>query len=288
MTTARTKAAIRASRGDALISAYGRDQRRRGLMPGTIETRHLVLRSFEGANLLANSIGIEGATRDDIELWLDSLRLAARTRSNYLSCLHSFYEWALENGEIVVDPTAAIRRPKVRQTLPRPIPPEHLRLALDNADAQMRCWLMLGAYQGLRCLEIAGVDREDVIDTEGLLRVLGKGGKERIVPLHPMVFAALDALPMPQRGMLFRRASLLDRYPAYTVSQDINAYLHGLGIPSTAHSLRHYFGTWVLRASHNLRTTQVLMGHSSPTSTAIYTAFDDAGAVEAVRSLQTV
>ena len=64
--------------------------------------------------------------------------------------------------------------------------------------------LSLAAYAGLRCQEIAGLDREDVLEAKGLLRVVkGKGGVERIVPLHPEALAALRCLPMPRSGALF-------------------------------------------------------------------------------------
>jgi integrase len=119
---------------------------------------------------------------------------------------------------------------------------------------------------------MAGLDREDVLEGEGLLRITqGKGGTERVIPLHPDVLAALVALPMPESGVIFRRPWCRDRWPAHNVSHTINTYLHSLGIDSTAHALRHWFGTTIYQLTKDIRLTQELMGHSGPNTTAIYT-----------------
>jgi integrase len=86
---------------------------------------------------------------------------------------------------------------RLRQLLPRPAPDHVVRRILAIAPPQIRCRTLLGAFEGLRCQEMARLRREDVLETEGLLRVVrGKGAYERIVPLHPDVWTGLGEPPM--------------------------------------------------------------------------------------------
>jgi integrase/recombinase XerC len=150
----------------------------------------------------------------------------------------------------------------------------------------MRAMLLLAAFAGLRCQEIAGLERDDVIEAKDLLRVRhGKGQKERVLPLHPDVMAALRALPMPQTGPLFLRPSGAAHTPV-TVSEAMRDYLRRIcGIDATAHQLRHWFATEVYASSKDIRVTQELLGHSNPATTARYVAFSRVDAAAAVGSL---
>ena len=222
-------------------------------------------------------------TKDQIEIWLDAAPIGARSRRWRLSMLDVFFRWAIEEELLSENPVARIVKPRVTPGMPRPMRDADLGRALELAPPQMRCWLLLGAYEGLRCMEIAGLDREDVLEDEGLLRVShGKGNKQRMLPAHPEALAALRALPMPPAGALFRRPRDLDRYPAWQVSQGINLYLHSIGITSNAHSLRHWF---VYRADADLLLTQKLLGHSTPAVTAVYAAADPTTAAPTVNGL---
>lgn len=275
-----------------LLGLFARDQRRRELSPATrYKARHFLER---WAQWLPHPVA--EATREDIESFLDSLHVEPRSRAAYLSHLRAFYRWATEVGEVEKDPAALVKRPKVRRTVPRPMSDADLHLAMTKASPMVRCWIALGAYAGLRVAEIAGLNRDDVLvefyDHEGtrqrraMLRVLGKGNKERIVPLHPVALAALDALPMPTSGALFRRLRCKDRYPAAQLCTELNAYLHDIGIQSTAHSLRHWFGTKTYQFSGaDLRLVQELMGHDAITSTAVYTKVPQARSREVVMGL---
>jgi site-specific recombinase XerC len=283
-----------------LVKLYDRDQRRRGLASTTLEVRryHLALFLKE-----TSPTRFSQHTPESIKDWLDvhmaetERKAAKRTKTQshatlykrrywWLSVLSCFYDWAVEAGYLRNNPVRRVHRPRLKRMLPRPIPDAELSSALRQADPQMRCWLLLGALAGLRCQEMAGLDREDILEAEGLIRgVHGKGGHERMVPLHAQVLGALVALPMPPAGALFRR-KMGGRFDASRVSHEVNLFLHGLGITSTAHTLRHFFGTKLYAGSHDLRLTQEMLGHQSPTTTAIYTAFDRGSAAEAVRALQ--
>jgi integrase/recombinase XerC len=262
---------------DDLIAGYRRDMERRGLAHATVDKRTRNLRLFE------SEVGLV-ATKEQVEVWLDGRGLVAKSRSVWLSHLACFYSWAVQDGRLKVDPTARIQRPKLRRKLPRPIPDKDLRKALANADPRMRCWLLLGALAGLRCQEIAGVAVEDVLEDAGQLRVVdAKGGTERMVPLHPEVLKALREL-LPPRGPVFRGTR--GRVTAGDVSHKTGDYLHGLGITSTPHALRHWYATEVYRSTLDLRLTQELMGHKSVTSTEIYARADMQKAGVAVRALR--
>jgi len=267
----------------ALIAKYVTHLQRRNLSPRSIEAVESRLRTFTRAN--RGTFGT--VTRAGVEAILDKRNLSPRTRYWWISMLSGFYTWAIDEELLEVDPTAKITRPNLKKTLPRPMTDADLRRALYGGEPMMRCWLLLGAYEGLRCQEIAGVSREDVDEDAMTLRVVyGKGAKERMLPLHADVLEALRALPMPARGPLFRRSRCLDRYPPYAVSQELNDYLRGLGIKSSAHTLRHYFASNVYAATLDLRLTQELMGHESADTTAIYTKADMGKGAGAVASLK--
>ena len=150
-----------------LIDLYVLSMRRRYLSPRTIEVRDRFFRQF----LREVRCGFAKVTRDKIETWLDSGRkgpaIGARARRWRLSTLDCFYRWAVEEGFLTDNPAAKIAKPRVPVGMRRPMRDADLRLALEKATPEMRAWLLLGAYEGLRCCEIAGLDREDVLDDVG-------------------------------------------------------------------------------------------------------------------------
>lgn len=275
-----------------LLRAHLIAQERRGNLETSIKKRRLALRSFaqwlEPRSLL-------DATRQDIETFLDARRgrdgrpIGGRTRYSWVSDFHVFYTWAVNEELAEKDPTLGIVRPKLRRNLPRPISDDDLADALAGAPPQMRAMLSLAAYQGLRCQEIAGLTREDVLDTRDpavLVIVRGKGGNQRIVPAHPDALEALRCLPMPRSGPIFRLPKGSQHSPA-SVSVAVRRYFVELGIEATAHQLRHWFGTGIYAASRDIRLTQELLGHQSPTTTSIYVAWAAVDAAPAVAALTT-
>ena len=264
---------------------YGRDQERRGLSPGTIERRRRVLRSFR----LYRDACVVSATPDEVEAWLDSCRLTARSRYVYLSTLHGFYQWArrheLSDGN---DPTEAILRPRLSRLIPRPMQDADLTTAISQADDRMRCWLTLAAFEGFRCKEIAELERQHVLEDRDppLIAVAhGKGGHQAVLPLNPSTHLALRLYGMPRSGPVFTKGDGRPFLPG-TVSTYMARYLHGLGIEATAHRARHWFGTRLWADTKDLRLVQEMMRHASPTTTAGYTAYDQSLAGAAVRALR--
>lgn len=259
-----------------LIGAYAQDSSNRGLQVTTIEMRTVRLRCFAG--WLDRPLGT--ATADDVECFLAGRRIGVRTRYTWLSHLSCFYRWGVRRDIFTADPTGRIDRPRLPKLLPRPISDANLTIAID-APPRVRAMLLLASHMGLRCCEISRLHANDIIDTADapMILVHGKGAKDRMIPLHPLVLDALG--PLPHRGWLFRRAEGGQLSPA-EVSIMMRRHLHDQGIDATGHQLRHWFATRVYRATRDLRLTQELLGHASPTTTACYTAWATGDATAAV------
>jgi site-specific recombinase XerD len=257
--------------------------RRRGLASGTIQARRGLLCRWRQW-LSMHGLNLETATGADVDAWLDAGVHGTSSRYTAISHLHAFYRWAQRVGRLSVDPTLQVERPRLSPGLPRPMHPTDLALAIALADLPMQTALLLGAGSGLRCCEIARLRWDDVHD--GRARVLGKGNRERIVPLHPLVDELLERLPRRSVWVLDGWQTGAVGNPGLKTSQRINRYLHGLGIAATAHQLRHYAATHALQASHDLRAVQKLLGHASPATTAIYTAIEVDDLVPIVHSIR--
>lgn len=231
------------------------------------------------------------ATKDDLQRWASSLAAAdktPRTRYAEISIVHAFYIWAHEHEFVTVVPTMRLPRPKLPKALPRPMSTAHLDKAMLGAPPHLRCWIVLAAYAGLRCCEIAPLTRDQIMDSldPPMLMVHGKGSKDRLVPLSPLVMNELIQYGLPSRGHLFGGLTRSGRPPtANRVSQLLNSWLHDSGVPDTAHSLRHRFATDVQRLSGDIQTTAHLLGHANISTTTVYAAFDNARAIAAVLAL---
>lgn len=239
--------------------------------------------------LLERELGkpIEHATADDLENWYAVLaeRIEPAARGRYLSHASNFYRWMIRARLRDDDPTARLSHPRLQRRLPRPIADRDLIPALLNAPVRVRPWLLLGLLAGLRACEIAGLRGEDVNwDMNMLLIVEGKGGKQRLLPLHPQVADELDLLP--RQGWLFPHRDHLHRpMRPWNVSHGVNTYLHQIGVEATFHQFRHRFATDVYAATRDLRLTQELLGHADPRTTAGYAAWDQGAATAAVEQL---
>lgn len=274
------------ARGNELLGRFAVAQQRRGLRDSTISDRErLLIRFFRHVDPYE-------ATADDVEQWLDGCHLTNKSRATYLSNLGPFFAWMVADGERDDNPVDKIARPRLPRMLPRPAPAYDLDVALERAGPRMRCWLLLAAYEGLRCFEIAALCREDVLDGQEppLLRLSdAKGGHQRVLPLNPLVLDALRAYGMPNRGPLFRftqRRKQGLQITAHAVSDYINDHLRRCQAASTAHQFRHQFGSACYRETRDVFLVQTLMGHADPRSTAGYVAINPVeSAVEVVTGL---
>jgi site-specific recombinase XerD len=258
--------------------------RLRGLRQSTITTRRNRLRHLQRA---LGTDDLLAVTPEQLHDWQAALRLTPAAHAAYVSNVQQFYAWALDEGLIGTDPARKLIKPKVPRRLPRPIAEDDLAFAVAAASVRVRPWLVLAGWAGLRAQEIAYLERAEVRETDRpphLIVIDGKGGRQRVVPLHPRVEAALR--PMPAAGFLFlRRDGQPGPNAPWMVSHLANEHLHELGIDATLHQIRHRFGTRLHAACHDLRVVQEVMGHSSPSTTAGYVEYSRQLAVDAVNRI---
>lgn len=229
--------------------------------------------------------GLAYACTDELreQIYTDDRRPA--TTALYRAAAAAFYGWATRESDPWLDYNPAQHLPaaRVRARAPRPVTHEQLRDILARAREPHRTWYLLGSAQGLRCIEISRLDRDDVTEQDTWIR--GKGDRERIVPTHPAVWAAVADLP---RGPVARTPDGSARADRRQVRERANWYLHHrLGHQDvTMHRLRHWYGTYVHQAAGgDLRVAQELLGHASPTTTQVYVAVAGGAKTAAVHAL---
>jgi site-specific recombinase XerD len=211
------------------------------------------------------------ATREDVEQWWrDRAHLAPATRNNELSALRSFYKWAIRWEVRPDDPTLRIDGLKQDRGLPRPVSRADLFTLLERLDGDLRRAVALGAWAGLRVSEAAALDWVDVDQEANRIRVTGKGRKVRLVGLSPLL---LDSLLPDTGGNVVTAGG--KQYAAGTLDRKVNRAIRAAGVDATYHQLRHRFGTMALATSGNLLAVSRAMGHTSPSTTAIYSATSD-------------
>jgi len=208
------------------------------------------------------------------------------TRRAYVCHVRAFYAWAVDKARIRdTNPALVLTIPKIPRAVPRPMEEEQLRAALLGARPKMRVWLLLGAFCGLRCVEIAGLQWTDLrMSEQPTLHVRGKGGEERIVPVPAVVLAALDGYGRRRTGPMFYGLDA-QQVSAKTVSHCINRFLSRRGIDATAHQLRHRYATAGYQLTRDIRLMQEMLGHRDPKTTARYAQYDKSHAAEMVRQL---
>jgi integrase/recombinase XerC len=204
----------------------------------------------------------------------------AETRKSARTTIRGFYSWAYETGRIGSDPSASLPHVKVPMGTPRPTPVDVVTKALQRADRDGRLMICLAVLAGLRRSEIARVHSRDIVsDIVGhSLRVNGKGGKVRVVPLHPRIVHELGGR---QPGFIFPGKDDGHLSPLWVGKKLARL----LGDGWSGHTLRHRFSTSAYEVGHDLLSVQALMGHSSPTTTKRYTALDDESLRATIRGI---
>lgn len=204
-----------------------------------------------------------------------------------LSSARSFHRFLMREGQANRDPSAGVVRPKLPRALPRPLPVEDIERLLatphEGTAAGLRDRAVLETLYGagLRISELVGLDVDDADLEEGSVRVLGKGGKERDVPLGRYARRAIGAYLTRARPTLAtprsRAALFLNRRGGRLTRQGCSKLIAGhvkrAGIAQrvTPHTLRHSFATHLLEGGADVRVVQELLGHASVATTQIYT-----------------
>lgn len=217
-------------------------------------------------------------TSEDLIDWLGSKAWKPNTLRSYRASFRAFFTWGQGLGRRRDNPALLIPRVKVPRGLPRPTPEQVYRDAVRATDDDVRLMINLAAVCGLRRGEISRVRREDVFaDLLGWsLRVIGKGGHERHVPLTDGLAALLRARPPSWIFPSPRRPGPLT--PAHVGKLVSRAFPDGW----TCHNLRHRCGTIAYEHTKDLRAVQELLGHAKPETTALYTQVRQASIREAV------
>lgn len=234
----------------------------RALSPQTVATYARTLRTLPNP---------ETATRTDLEDWWHTRsHLATTSRANELSAIRRFYSWCVTYDHRDDDPSRRIAPLKIPRGLPRPASRDDVIRLLAALDGPMRRAVCLGAYGGLRVAEAAGISWLDIDTEHHRMRVTGKGGKVRLVGLPPIL---LDSLLPDTGGNVVTGGAA---WSAAMLQQRVNRAIRGAGLDLTFHQLRHRFGTQATASGVPLLSVMRAMGHSDPSSTAIYAATSDA------------
>jgi integrase/recombinase XerD len=203
-----------------------------------------------------------------------------------LSSVRAFYRFLLRDGKISSDPTAAVIRPKLPRSLPKPLSVDDVARVLAHPDRSAkglrdRAVLETLYGAGLRISELVGLDVDDLDLQEGSVRVLGKGGKERDVPIGRYARDAISAYLTRVRPQIVtarsRSALFLNLRGGRLTRQGctgiIQQHAAGAGIRKrvSPHTFRHSFATHLLDGGADVRVVQELLGHASVATTQVYT-----------------
>ena len=269
----------------------------RGLAPNSLAAYRRDLRryvDFLASRGLREATGVREA---DVSAFLAAIRtggdgrpgLGAASAARAVVAVRGFHRFLLLEGAAPTDPAADVHPPATPKRLPKAIGVTEVERLLDAAGAvpppgglRDRALLELLYGCGARISEAVGLDVDDVDPDDGLVRLFGKGRKERVVPLGSYAVAAIEAYRVRARPELARRGrgtpalflnvrgGRLSRQSAWSVLQAA-AERAGLTARVSPHTLRHSFATHLLEGGADVRVVQELLGHASVTTTQLYT-----------------
>lgn len=204
------------------------------------------------------------------------------TKRTYHNHLASAYTWLTETGQLAVNPMTRMKAPPPPRPRPKPLTATEAALVLEHAHGNVRAFVMLGLFAGLRCFEIAKFAGKDV--NERNITVLGKGGQLWMLPTHPLLWEL--AQHYPREGWWFPSRFRSDGYVSRSwVGNSVHDVMAGLGIPGSIHRMRATYGTTLLRNGANVKVVQELMRHTSLESTAHYLGVADDELARAIGTL---
>jgi integrase/recombinase XerD len=262
----------------------------KGLSPNTVSAYRRDLMKFsEFAK--KRKLMLEAVTRDDLVDFLAGLyrqKLESKSVARHLVSLRNFFRFAQVQELIAVDPSLNLESPKIRRSLPGYLRLEEVERLLAQPDAKTpfglrdRAMLEVLYSAGLRVSELVGLRVSDLDTKAGCVRCIGKGDKERIVPIGKKALAIVDGYLREARPTLLgkavgsptlfvnRRGGALSRVGVWKI---LSAYGRraGLQVALTPHMLRHSFATHLLERGADLRSVQLMLGHADISTTQIYT-----------------
>tara|TARA_B110000285_G_scaffold76979_1_gene88612 strand:- start:6060 stop:6989 length:930 start_codon:yes stop_codon:yes gene_type:complete len=262
----------------------------RGLSRNTLESYGRDLKYF-AYWLQVNDETVLGANRQKVLAYLThrvDQGITARSSARALSSIRSLYRFLVREERISEDPTLRIENPKLGRKLPETLSEKAVDALLSAPNTKTavgfrdRTMLELLYATGLRVSELVNLRMIDVNLRQGVLRVMGKGDKERLVPIGAEAIDWLEAFIQAHRAELMRRSGpnevLFPSNRGRAMTRQAFWYLikrhsaqAGTGLSLSPHSLRHAFATHLLNNGADLRVVQLLLGHSDLSTTQIYT-----------------
>jgi len=218
--------------------------------------------------------------------------ISSSSQARILTCLHSFYQYLLSNQLIKKDPTKQLSQPKLEKKLPVFLNIQEVEKLLEAPSSSSlfgqrdRAMLELLYSCGLRVSELINLSYHNINLKEEFIRIHGKGNKERVLPMGEVAIDYLMKYETNARPMLLKngqsdsyflsnRGSAMSRQNFFYI---IKAYANQVGIdkPLSPHSLRHAFATHLVQKGADLRSVQLMLGHSDISSTQLYTHIQNA------------
>lgn len=226
----------------------------------------------------------EAATPDRIVEWLaEGGEWSPNTRWTYHTALSAWFLWLQKRGHRVDNPMVTIDRPRRSKGEPHPVSDKDMqRILTVRAHRRTRAMLMLAAFEGFRVHEIAKVKGEHLNLVDRTITVTGKGGITATLPLHSRVVEV--AYQMPRKGFWLPGPDR-GHQRRESVSGTIKEAMIRAGVPGSAHSLRHWFGTALVEAGVDLRTVQTLLRHQNLATTEIYTKVSERRRADGIERL---
>jgi len=279
---------------ETLIGAYlNYTKVEKGLAVNTIAAYANDLKKF-AAFAKERKYPIDAINHDCIVEYLSGLyhqRLDSRTVSRHLVSLRNLFRFALAEGVITADPTVNLESPKVRKSLPTYLRMEEVDRLLAQPDVSTpqglrdRAIIELLYSTGMRVSELVGLRVPDMDMRMGCLRCIGKGDKERVVPVGRQALAAVQEYLVSARPLLLgggkaaqpsqklfvnRRGGQLSRIAIWRILKEYGRQA-GIRTQLSPHKLRHSFATHMLERGADLRSVQLMLGHADISTTQIYT-----------------
>ena len=230
---------------------------------------------------------IDSADLQSYLAWRAGRKLSPRSTSRVLSCLRGFYRYLLRENRIARDPTLLVENPKLGRPLPKSLSEQDVERLLAAPDAESpigqrdRAMLEVLYATGLRVSELVGLTLYQVNLRQGVVRVTGKGGKERLVPMGEIAQSRVETFIRQGRAAILGDSQLDVLFPSERGRQMTRqtfwhrirhwAAVAGIDRPLSPHTLRHAFATHLLNHGADLRVVQLLLGHSDLSTTQIYT-----------------
>lgn len=223
--------------------------------------------------------------------WIAELGMSERSQARIISGIKSFYQYCLIEQITVVDPTALLEAPKLKRTLPDTLSYEEIEqiisaIDLSKPEGERNKAILETMYScGLRVSEVVNLKISCLYLESGFIRVIGKGNKERLVPIGTNAIRQVSIYleqvrrlqPVQPDGedivFLNRRGKPLSRVMIFMIIKDL-AKLAGIQKSISPHTFRHSFATHLVEGGADLRAVQEMLGHESITTTEIYTHLD--------------